>query len=193
LFLTLSGSRRNYYVLPLVPFAILMTADWLLAAGETARRNVWAKRLAVIFFILLFLVFDVIQPFYYAGGGEAAFAKSVIQRANQIKPWSQWNFVLLDPESKVRFYLALPPETKNYSITGDQRKLQTQASLLAAWPSLRHPDSHTIYISRKLYEPILRGVFKNHEEISAHPGLGAELVKKKDSNLSIAFIPVQAK
>lgn len=189
LFLTLSGSRRNYYVLPLVPFAILMTADWLLAAAETARRNVWAGRLAVSFFILLFFVFDVAQPLYYAGGGEAAFATDVMQHANQIKPWSQWNFVLLDPESKVRFYLDLPPETKNYAIPGDQRKLQTQSSLLTAWPFLRHPDPKTIYISRKLYEPILRGMLKHYEEVSARPGLGEKLVTKKDSNLSIAFIP----
>lgn len=188
-FLTLSGSRRNYYVLPLVPFALLMTADWILSGAETLKRNALAKLTAMIFFVVFFVAFDVAQPFYYAQGGETRFAVDVQQAVQKIKPWAQWNVVLLDPESKARFYLELAPDTKNYAVIGEKRSVQTTESLLKAWPFLRNPDAHTIYISRKMYEPMLQSVLKNYDVVEGVPGLGERLVGVKDLNLPVAFIP----
>ena len=68
-FFTLSGSRRNYYVLPVVPFAILMMGEWFLAgADQLGQRLVWAGRLAVTFFLLMFLSFLLpwAAPFFSA-------------------------------------------------------------------------------------------------------------------------------
>lgn len=56
-FFTLSGSRRNYYVLPLVPFAILLTADWILEGVATLKRNIWSGRVAITFFYYLLYLF----------------------------------------------------------------------------------------------------------------------------------------
>jgi 4-amino-4-deoxy-L-arabinose transferase-like glycosyltransferase len=190
LFLTFSGSRRNYYVLPLVPFAILMTAEWILSGAEAvAKRYVLAGKVAVGFFILLFLNFDVLQPLYYALGGSRGFAAQ-LQEASQVqKPWSEWQFVMLDPESKVRFYLGLPPNVKNYAIQGSQRGKQTETDLLQAWPMLQQKPAGVIFISRKQYESQLQHLLPNYRVVEARPTLGERLLRIKNPNAPVAFIP----
>ncbi len=190
IFFTLSGSRRNYYVLPMVPFAILMTADWILATLDTFKRNRWAGWMAIGAFLIFFLNFDVVQPMYYAQSGMDEFTQAVTMRAEQIKPWSQWRFVMLDPESKVRFYLDLSPTIKNYSIPGALREDVTVDTLLKEWPFLQNANSQTniIYISRKLYEPELKMILKNYTVIETHPGFMQKKLHK-DMNMPIAFIP----
>lgn len=191
-FLTLSGSRRNYYVLPLVPFAILMTADWLLAsANEFAKRNLWAGRIAAIFFVGLFLNYDIVQPLFYAQGGTSGFATELKAQADKVKPWSEWQFTMLDPESKTRFYLHLSPMVKNKGISGDVRDNQTAESLVEAWPELKNNDKNVIFITRKLYEPLLKQILPTYEVVEATPSLGQRFVKTKESNLPVAFIPEQ--
>ncbi len=189
IFFTISGSRRNYYVLPLVPFAILLTADWILAGVDTLKRNRWSGRFAVTFFVIFFIFFDVGQLLYYAGGGMENFAVAVKQAAQQ-KPWSEWNFVMLDPESKTRFYLNLAPEVKNVSIVGDKRQNQTTESLLEKWPFLKNANqkSDTIFVSRKQYETELQGILQNYTVVEEKLGWGQKFMKN-NSNLSIAFIP----
>lgn len=184
LFFTFSGSRRNYYVLPLVPFAILMTADWIRA---DARRLVWAGRMAVISFIAFVLHFNVLQPLYYSHG-LLAFADKLETQANQIQPWSKWNVVLLDAESKVRFYLQLPPEVKMYQVEG-QRENQTTSSLLQAWPVLKNADKNTIFITRKSYESALLPLLKNYKVVEASPNFGECLLHIENLNVPVAFIP----
>jgi hypothetical protein len=146
--------------------------------------------MAVAFFVAFFVFFDIGQLLYTAGGGMDNFAVDVKQQANQVKPWAQWNFVMLDPESKTRFYLNLAPEVKNYSITGSDRGNQTAESLLTAWPFLRDADKKTdvIFVSRKQYESQLEGILKNYTVVEEKPGLGQQFMKN-NSNLAIAFIP----
>lgn len=189
IFFTLSGSRRNYYVLPIVPFAILMTADWILAAADsTAKRNIWAGRVAAIFFALMFLNFDVVQPLYYSQGGMNVFAAQLKGVVGDDKPLSEWNFVMLDPESKVRFYLQLPPTMKDYSITGVNRKDQTQASLLKAWPILKEKKSDVIYITRRSYEPFLRNILPGYKVVEAPLTLGERVLQIENPNAPVAFV-----
>jgi len=205
-FLTLSGSRRNYYILPVVPFAILMTADWILALVTNFKKEVkpatsnvqhithvrtqkFAAAFIYSFFIIFFLNFGVAQPFYYARGGTTEFATALKSTATQVRPWSDWNVVMLDPESKVRFYLGLHPDTKNYGINGSERNLQTASTILKTWPMLSKPDKHTIYISRQSYEPYLKTILKDFDVVEAHPGLGGKLLNVKNANLPVAFLP----
>jgi len=190
LFFTLSGSRRNYYILPVVPFAILLTADWILAGADTLKRNILAGRVVVVFFVLFFISFDVGQWVYYSGGGMNTFTQKLQEYTRPIKPWSQWNIVMLDPESKIRFYLGLSPEVKNYSIDGEARDQQTVASLLTAWPFLREANrrTDTIFISRKQHEKELQHILTNYDVIEAEPIYGERLFKKHDT-LVIAFVP----
>jgi 4-amino-4-deoxy-L-arabinose transferase-like glycosyltransferase len=190
LFFTLSGSRRSYYVLPIVPFAILMTADWILSSREIfTRRNIWAGRVAVISFLLLFVQFDVLQPLYYSGGGMPVFAVKLKAAAEKKNPWEKWNVISLDAESKTYFYLRLPPTTKNYGVMG-KREEQTKASLLKAWPMLRSRDPHVIFISRKRYEPILRNILSEYEAVESPPSFGEKILKRENLDGAVGFIPI---
>jgi 4-amino-4-deoxy-L-arabinose transferase-like glycosyltransferase len=192
IFFTVSGSRRNYYVLPLVPFAILMTANWILSGADAlAKRYVWAGRTALSFLVIMFLAFDVVQPLYYAEGGMTGFAAQLKTAVSETRPWSDWLFVMLDPESKTRFYLGLPPTVKNYAIQG-KRDTQTAQSLTEAWPVLRESTTNTIYITRKLYEPVLRQLLPNYRVVEATATLGERLLHKQNPNAPVAFVPVSA-
>lgn len=190
-FFTLSGSRRSYYVLPLVPFAILLTADWIVSGAETlAKRYVWAGRVAVLFLVALFFNFDVMQPLFYYEGNLNSFAEQVQTTATKVKPWSKWQVVMLDPESKVRFYLALPPEVKNLGIKG-LRSQQTRESLLEAWPILKNKPKNVIFITRQSYVPLLRDEFKDYDVVSVPITKGARLLTKNVNNAPVAFVPKQ--
>jgi 4-amino-4-deoxy-L-arabinose transferase-like glycosyltransferase len=185
LFFTLSGSRRNYYVLPLVPFAILLTADWL----ESSKYLIWAKRVLIAAFIGMFVNFIVLQPLYYAKGGPQRFAVHLKKTLIKTKPWSDWQFVLLDPESKITFYLKLSPLVKSYDISGP-RQLQTEASLKDAWQTLKNQhNKNIIFISRKQYEPFLTALLKDDYNLMvARPNLGEKLLHVSNDNLPIAYI-----
>jgi 4-amino-4-deoxy-L-arabinose transferase-like glycosyltransferase len=185
IFLTLSGSRRNYYVLPLVPFAILMTADWILARGNQV--SVWAGRLAVSFFVLMFLNFDVVQPLYYAGGGQQDFAALLNKNLN--RPKSDWQFVMLAPESKTRFYLQLPPFVKDYDLTQTQRTHLSPENLLQAWPVVSQKQPGVIFITRKSYVPLLKHLLPNYAIVEARENYGERILHQGNPNAPVAFIP----
>jgi 4-amino-4-deoxy-L-arabinose transferase-like glycosyltransferase len=184
-FFTLSGSRRNYYVLPMVPFAILMMAEWFLAST----RNIWSGRLAVSFFLLMFLSFDVVQPLYYAQGGLRPFANTVENQASQIKPWASWRFVMLDPESKTRFYLHLPPTVKNYPMTENNHTLPKTIDLSQAMPVLTQQEPGVIFITRKTYEATLKNILPQYKVVEARQNFGERLLKRQNDNAAVAFIP----
>ena len=191
LFFTLSGSRRSYYVLPMVPFAVLYTADWILSAQAKASiRKLYATGTVLLSFTLLFLAVDITQGWYYTQVGVDRFAEILKETASQTKPWGTWNVVMLDAESKLNFYLQLPPDTRHMSIKG-LRTQQTAASLAERWPILNNKPGNTIFISRKLYAPFLQEFFKNYRMIEA-PDLPHQLsfLKKHDINAPVAFIPV---
>lgn len=190
LFFTVSGSRRSYYVLPIIPFAILLTADWILSSASLlARRRLWAAGLAIFSFTVLFLVVDILPTWYYSQWGVNRFAGALKKEANKTKPWATWNVVMLDAESKLNFYLQLPPETKNYHIKGSDRYAQTAATLLAAWPILNEKPANTIFITRKLYAPLLQGWLTDYRKIEIPYQTSLPFAKKRDINVPVAFIP----
>ncbi len=188
LFLTLSGSRRDYYVLPLVPFAILLTADWIVAGLATLKRTIWAGRTAIIFYVLFFIVVDLGGWVFYSGGSFNQI-KQQLQEASPAKPLADYNFVILDAESKIRFYLNISPDVKNYPVMGD-RDQQTVASLLKMWPFLTTADAKTdtIYVSRKEYEKPLQAILTRYTMVEAKPSYGERLFKSHPSRV-IVFIP----
>jgi 4-amino-4-deoxy-L-arabinose transferase-like glycosyltransferase len=189
IFFTVSGSRRNYYILPLVPFAILMTSDWILSNNAFSLKcNEWVGKIAVIFFVVMFLAFDVIPPLFSSEGGINAFAEVLKSSAEDTKPWSEWNVVMLDPESKVRFYLQLPPTVQDYPILGADRKEQTHQSLLEAWPMLKDKHSSMIYLTRKSYEPLLRNILPGYKVVEAPLTLGERVFQIENPNAPVAFI-----
>jgi hypothetical protein len=82
-FFTASGSRRSYYVLPLVPFAQLLGAWWLserlankTASGRAGRRFAFTAA-------LLLLILGVAYPWSNGNGGVTRFAQDVQAQAGQ--------------------------------------------------------------------------------------------------------------
>ncbi len=189
LFFTLSGSRRSYYVLPLVPFAILLTADWITSHRAFATLNRWSAKLVMGALIILFLLIDILPAWYYDQFGVQRFAALLKEETSKIKPWENWNIVLLDTETKLNFYLQLPPEIKHYGLPGG-RDNQTTATLLKAWPVLNHRPDNAIFLSRKRYENALRLLLPNYRviEITAAPWQ-ISFLEKQYKNAPIAFVP----
>ena len=190
-FFTLSGSRRSYYVLPIVPFAILMTADWIYAVYST---SVLRQRLAALCVVIscaaIFGVMDAMPAWYYARCGVERFAGILKREAVKRKPWDQWHVVMLDAETKLNFYLELPPDTKNYDPNGERSK-QTAEDLQKRWPILNHPKPDTIIISRKLYAPVLDKKFPQYLKLTTPSSGCSPWQQESDENMPIAYIPVQ--
>ncbi len=191
LFFTLSGSRRSYYILPLVPFAILFTADWLLASASI-KRLVSSVYVTLISFVVIFTMLDLLPAWYFSHYGANRFATILKDEAGKLKPWKTWNIVMLDAESKLNFYLQLPPNTTNYNIKGSERDKQTTASLMQAWSIENNKPANTIFISRKRYAALLQPYFTGYRMLempSAHFHL---LGAKEERNAPIAFIPLSS-
>jgi 4-amino-4-deoxy-L-arabinose transferase-like glycosyltransferase len=190
LFFTLSGSRRSYYVLPMVPFAILFIADWIVSdAAASAKRRLWSAGMVVLSFLLLFLTLDVVPGWYYSQYGVNQFAVILKNEAGKTQPWRSWHVVMLDAESKLNFYLQLPPATKHYQIKGYERAVQTSASLLKQWPILANKPDNTIFISRKRYASLLQAFFVGYQRVDVPSDSRFSFLKKDDSNAPVAFIP----
>lgn len=120
-FLTLSGSRRNYYALPIIPFVLLAIADWLHQAdSRPARRTIalWTGGLAATGLVLFF---GAVAPRLWRQGGPRELAKEVRRTAGVVAPWSGWRVVLFNTSPQMGFYLdpAVPA-----------RRVTTEAALL---------------------------------------------------------------
>src|SRR5206468_3405812 len=116
----------------------------------------------VFAFIFLFLAIDILPAWYYKKVGITQFAERLTTEASSIKPWNEWNVVLLDAESKLSFYLHLPPNVKYLDVDGNRTE-QTSQMLQKAWGlNLQANARNTIYISRKLYKPVLQSFYPDY-------------------------------
>lgn len=100
LFFTLSGSRRSYYILPLLPFALLIILDWFKANPGFQKA---ANQLAILFVSILIGYFLVLQPFYFTHYSLAALLQNL--RQEQV---NKNDILLLGVKNKVAFYLQIP-------------------------------------------------------------------------------------
>lgn len=188
-FFTASGSRRSYYVLPLVPFGILLTADWLFSGFQAdSRTRGWTGRLVTFFFLIFLAFFAILQPIFYAQGGHRYFAQQLQAALPILKQEQTWQYVLLDPESKVGFYLHLPPQVKYLGVEGERDQL-TLLSLLRMWPILSEKPKNVIFISRKRYQPLLQQLLQHYRVVESQKTYGERLLHLDDSDAAVAFIP----
>jgi 4-amino-4-deoxy-L-arabinose transferase-like glycosyltransferase len=189
IFFTLSGSRRSYYVLPIVPFATLLTADWLLNSPTMAKYRGLITAIIVSAYLAIFLTIDVIPAWYNVHYGVEQFARAVKEEAEKIQPWDKWKLITLDAQTKVNFYFNLPPNAEAYFINGSKRKVQTSESLRVAWPILAHKPANVIFITRRLYAPALAPYFDQYQRVdlweAGHPHW-----LPGDDNAPVAFIPL---
>lgn len=187
MFFTASGSRRSYYVLPIVPFAVLVTADWLYGSVETLRQRL-AALCAMISIALIFVAMDVLPAIYYSNCGIERFAVALKREVEKKKTWDPNQVVMLDAESKLSFYLQLPPETKYYGVNG-KRETQTAATLQQSWPMIKNHLPNVIVISRKLYAPILDQAFPEYTKVTVPHKQCLPFISGEEANEAVAYIP----
>jgi hypothetical protein len=167
----------------------LFTADWILSATTIlSKRLLWLVGMVILSFIFLLAVVDILPAWYYSQMGAREFAVTLKKEATQVKPWRTWNVVLLDAESKVSFYLQLSPTIQNYPIKGSHGR-QDLASLIRSWPIIKNKLTNTIFITRRLYAPLLQPYFLGYRLVEL-PSFSLPFGKKQDVDIPIAFIPL---
>lgn len=120
-FLTGTESRRGYYILPALPFAALMIADWLMTVSATYPRLLSVSGwIAATASLILLLWFGVAVPYGNSVGGIRPFAKEVRAAAEDIAPWPQWRVLCWESTNRgPGFYIqpvaAIPPEIYDYN------------------------------------------------------------------------------
>jgi len=185
IFFTLSGSRRSYYVLPLIPFAMLFIANWL----QTRPKLLQAAAYGVVSFAAIwFVVFAVAMPWYYGGGGLSVFANMVRETAEQQRPWQDWNIVMLDASNKVPVYLH--NDSVFEYIAAPQEAVSTPEDLLKNWPILSQHTANTIFVADPSYQPLLDDLFiKDYQQVIAPPTRGKRVLGGKTEGDAVAYIP----
>lgn len=102
LFLTLSGSRRSYYVLPLLPFAILFTAEWISCSKMRIKLTYYTASISFLGLLSWFIFF---QPLYYSDGGLPEFSQQLTRLTAQKAPEKIWHVVFVNTDNRLSFYL----------------------------------------------------------------------------------------
>ena len=195
LFFTASGSRRSYYVLPLVPFAQLLGAWWItqrMAAGKASARNLRAG--FAVTAVLLLAVLGILVPWSNGGGGVIRFGEAVREQASRRAPLAQWQLVMVEVDNKVPLYLQTGgapfyyvAQTEDYPRSGDT------ASLMA-WlerTSGRHWDpQRTIIVAHYRHgeAPPFGYLESDHQVVTTHPSRGEQWLHARDEQ-SVAYIP----
>jgi len=188
LFFTLSGSRRSYYILPVIPFGMLLIADWILSdVRTTGKKIVWTTWTVIVSFAVFAAVIDVLPAWYYSQYGINQFALALKKDAANIQPFTERNIVLLDGDSKLIYYLQLPPQTRHVGIQG-KRSEQTTQTLLHTWPLLLDKPLHTIFITRQRYLPLLKDHFDGYHVVEM-PARAIPFLKQRRDDAPIAFVP----
>jgi 4-amino-4-deoxy-L-arabinose transferase-like glycosyltransferase len=106
LFLQGSGSRRNYYLLPLLPFVALLLADWIRSRKEDDRRVRLADWLIVGMAVPLFAWFALVQPYLATQGGGWVFREDVRKAAERVAPWTSWDLLACSAPPDAVYYLS---------------------------------------------------------------------------------------
>lgn len=157
-FLTGSGSRRSYYVLPVLPFAALAIADWLQreARGGTIERVAGG---AVVGMTLAMLGwFGIVSPLAFRLGGERVLARAVRERAVREAPWPDWQVVIC----------GAPPAAGFYFRTSTEATVVPAEDADAVKPLVdRHP--HSVILTKRRFVDRLRALFPNAAVLEETP------------------------
>jgi len=167
-FFTISGSRRSYYILPLLPFVTLFIASWIAADDKRIRKS---KYIFVFSFSLLLLWFVILQPIQNSKGGMRQFSSEVKSRASKNEDWSKWQIVMRGSYLKVPFYFR---PAKEIHIVDDLKLGEL------------NKNKKTIFITTQKNNIINKELAKNYFRVDEMPRRG-ELIYNNDKNL-IAYI-----
>ncbi|WLG53568.1 glycosyltransferase family 39 protein [Pseudomonas sp. FP1742] len=199
LFFTASGSRRSYYVLPLVPFAQLLGAWWITRriAERHATGRFGGRRLQIGFglsAVLLMGVLGVFYPWTNGGGGVVQFGETVRLEASKRAPLNTWRMVMIEVDNKVPMYLQTGgapfyyvQQTQDFPRTGDTAALMTWLDNTSG----QHWDpQHTIVITQYRNGDALPLDYlsADHQVITTTPTNGERIFHAREDQ-SVAFIP----
>jgi hypothetical protein len=106
LFLQGSGSRRNYYLLPLLPFVALIVADWLRSRKEDDRRVRLGEWFIVGTAVPMLAWFGLVQPYLATQGGGWIFRDEVRKAAERVAPWTSWDLLACSAPPDAVYYLS---------------------------------------------------------------------------------------
>ncbi|MDZ3826636.1 ArnT family glycosyltransferase [Pseudomonas monsensis] len=195
LFFTASGSRRSYYVLPLVPFAQLLGAWWV--TRRLAERNSEGRGLKIGFAVataLLVAILGVLYPWTNSGGGVIRFGEQVRQQASEQAPLNQWRMVMVEVDNKVPMYLQTGgapfyyvAETQDFPRSGDTAALMTW---LERTSSEHWDPQRTIVVAqyRNGDAMPLDYLKTDHQVIITTPTRGEQVFHGREDQ-SVAYIP----
>ncbi|WP_433740960.1 ArnT family glycosyltransferase [Pseudomonas putida] len=200
LFFTASGSRRSYYVLPLVPFAQLLAAWWVTrrmterkAAGKVSGPG-WTKGIAAAAG-LLFVILGIVYPWTNGGdGGVMQFSQDVRAQAIKTAPWNEWRMVLVDVDNKLPMYLQNHGAPFYYVAPDSDIPKTGDSAALMAWLEKQSGQpwrpERTIIVEQydDLKQLPLDYLTADHQLITTKPNNGARLFRTHESG-SAAFIP----
>ncbi|MGF6097875.1 ArnT family glycosyltransferase [Pseudomonas sp. 18175] len=194
-FFTASGSRRSYYVLPLVPFAQLLGAWWLserLLANPASRLR-WYKGFGAAAALML-LILGVAYPWSNGKGGVTQFAVDVQTQATQTAPWAQWQMVLVEVDNKVPMYLQNGGKPFYYVSEAQDFPRQGNSAALMAWLAKTSgqtfdPQRTIIVAQFSKDDPTpLAYLAADHQVITTQPDNGERLFHARGDG-SVAFVP----
>lgn len=106
LFLEGSGSRRNYYLLPLLPPVALLLADWMRSRKEDDRRVRAGEWVILSTGAAILGWFGLIQPYLATQGGGWVFRDDVRGTAERIAPWTSWDLLCCNAPPDSVYYLS---------------------------------------------------------------------------------------
>ena len=194
-FFTASGSRRSYYVLPLVPLAQLLAAWWVtrrMAQGKTTPRR-WNIGFGMSATLLL-LVLGVFYPWSNGGGGVVQFGQDVKARASEQAPWDQWRMVMIDVDNKLPMYVQNQGEPFFYIDQSQDYPRDGDSAGLMAWldkTSGQHfnPQRTLIFAQYRSGDPLPLGYLSvDHQTLTSQPDNGDRLLHQREGG-SVVYIP----
>lgn len=186
-FFTLSGSRRSYYVLPMVPLAILIAADWLKSNLDINKLLSRVFTVLLVVALIAILVYQLVMAVAYSSGGSERLAKDITKCSVKIRPLNDWNMVYVavneDDSRGVNFYLRQNKLPKFISL--DDAKLDPDSSDILVMPLKVFTDNFEkeVSLAKDKYQVIYSKpvLYRQHEG------------SKKSKNLLVAIIPLAPK
>lgn len=177
LFLTVSGSRRSYYLLPLVPICSLWVADFCLNdAGQKFKKACFTLLIITGICSLLFGLF--VQPLKEKIGGVRPFIHSL---QKELINSEECNYVIFRALPKTGFYLG-----SNVPITWlrDTKEIKKLPELFS--------KGKTVILTAKKHETEVDALLKSHSFSKRRQSVSIQWLKKfisENKDSVVAYIP----
>lgn len=192
IFLTLSGSRRDYYILPNVPFLLLFTADWIFFRSlQKDFLYRLAGKLALVLYLLLLLFFAAIIPYIYSDGGPVPFAALIQSKAASLQPWETWHIDMIGTHSNLTYYLQSPNPVSVEKANQETKANLTSDAILKNFPQLTQykPDT-IIIIGNNLFEKIKPTVANRYFILNMPLNIQYRMLRHHPKDIPVALIPL---